>query len=656
MNEVEIVVTGRDRSGPALDSAERGVNRLSKATLISRNSMSGLTVAAMALGPALLPTLAVGGAAAAGLATTLASAGAAAGVFGAVMVGSFDRVHDVVDKVRKAEEKLAAADTAKERVAATKELAQANQALVGPVGTAAKAFMGLQDAWSRFLDQNQTRSMGLLTKSFDLLAAVIPKLQPLFDVAADAAGRFLAPITGAVKDGSLDKFVKYLADRAGPALDSLGHIVGNVFDVIKVFFSEFDSYGQGFLSWIEKVTEKWAGWAEGGGFGVLAKYVRENGPAVKEVVANIAKALGNLAQAITPIGPVSLILVGALAKLIAAVPPEVLGTIVAGFISMSVAIKAVTAAQAAWNIAMAANPIGIVVVAIAGLVGAFIYLWMTSQKFREIVTDGMALTGIAITIMVGGALNLFRILALVFLDTADKILGGLHAVASAVDKVMGTHLAEGVANARKNLKGFRDGAAQTFDAAIGKVDEWEHAFRRMPTKVRLQGEISDLEKKIQDARSQLRTVPKSQRAKLLADIAQFEAQLARAKRRLDAIKGKRVAVTVTYNEVVGSVVHTRRGGHYYERAHGGVVGADAGGVRGGLTLVGERGPELVRLPYGSTVIPNGTTQAMMSGAGGASRIVLELRSGGTRLDDLLVEVLRNAIRVRGGDVQVALGR
>ena len=36
--------------------------------------------------------------------------------------------------------------------------------------------------------------------------------------------------------------------------------------------------------------------------------------------------------------------------------------------------------------------------------------------------------------------------------------------------------------------------------------------------------------------------------------------------------------------------------------------------------------------------------------------VIEIRSGGTAFDDALVEVLRRAIRVRGGNVQVVLGR
>lgn len=92
-------------------------------------------------------------------------------------------------------------------------------------------------------------------------------------------------------------------------------------------------------------------------------------------------------------------------------------------------------------------------------------------------------------------------------------------------------------------------------------------------------------------------------------------------------------------------------------AHGGIVGhAAEGGARGGLVKVGEHGEELVRLPYGSQVIPNGKTQDMLSGAGSGGRTVLEIRSDGSKLADLLLEILRKAIRVRGGNVQLVLGR
>jgi phage-related protein len=80
-------------------------------------------------------------------------------------------------------------------------------------------------------------------------------------------------------------------------------------------------------------------------------------------------------------------------------------------------------------------------------------------------------------------------------------------------------------------------------------------------------------------------------------------------------------------------------------ARGGIV------PRTGQVVVGERGPETVRLPGGSRVSPS---------AGGMSAsgqpIVLEIRSGGARIDDMLVEILRKAVRVQGGNVQLVLGR
>jgi TP901 family phage tail tape measure protein len=94
-----------------------------------------------------------------------------------------------------------------------------------------------------------------------------------------------------------------------------------------------------------------------------------------------------------------------------------------------------------------------------------------------------------------------------------------------------------------------------------------------------------------------------------------------------------------------------------KKASGGIIGAASGGARGGWTLVGERGPELARLPYGSTVYPAGQSRRMvgaMVGAGGAP-VVIELRSSGSAVDNMLLQILRGAIRTRGGNVQVVLG-
>ncbi len=92
-------------------------------------------------------------------------------------------------------------------------------------------------------------------------------------------------------------------------------------------------------------------------------------------------------------------------------------------------------------------------------------------------------------------------------------------------------------------------------------------------------------------------------------------------------------------------------------ANGGVVGAAAtGGPRGNLVMVGERGRELVRLPYGSQVMNNGATERAMGGGGGArnSTEVVTLRAGDA-LTRMLFEAIRSGVRQQGGNVQLVLG-
>ncbi|MFJ1552313.1 phage tail tape measure protein [Streptomyces mirabilis] len=92
------------------------------------------------------------------------------------------------------------------------------------------------------------------------------------------------------------------------------------------------------------------------------------------------------------------------------------------------------------------------------------------------------------------------------------------------------------------------------------------------------------------------------------------------------------------------------------KASGGIVGAAAsGGVRGGLTWVGEHEPELLDLPVGSRVWSGPDSRRMAGGGGGVVRVELEIRSSGSsRYDEFLARELRQFVRVRGGNVQVAL--
>lgn len=115
-------------------------------------------------------------------------------------------------------------------------------------------------------------------------------------------------------------------------------------------------------------------------------------PAIRSIVSGIQgfvdklnsmdegtkKVIVTIALVAAAIGPV-LIIVG---KIISAV-----GTIMTIVPKVAGAIKAVKGAFAGLNAVMAANPIILVIAAIAALVAAFIYLWNTSDEFRQFWID-----------------------------------------------------------------------------------------------------------------------------------------------------------------------------------------------------------------------------------------------------------------------------
>ena len=61
--------------------------------------------------------------------------------------------------------------------------------------------------------------------------------------------------------------------------------------------------------------------------------------------------------------------------------------------AISAAAKAYTAVQAALNIVMSMNPIGLIVIGIAALVAAFVIAYQKSEKFRDVIKGAMQAIG-----------------------------------------------------------------------------------------------------------------------------------------------------------------------------------------------------------------------------------------------------------------------
>lgn len=177
-------------------------------------------------------------------------------------------------------------------------------------------------------------------------------------------------------------------------------------------------------------------------------------------------------------------------------------------------------------------------------------------------------------------------------------------------------------------------------------------------------EIDALEDEFRDAKRTGEDFAKTYRAKAtVSGYDQALSNLRRLKRQADDLAGT-YNVTIRQNFLMtgkpSSAIPSFQG-----HAHGGIKGAASGMNTDGLTWVGERGPELVSLPTGSTVHSSGDSMRMMrdgqraAGIGDGRVQSLKLEVNPT-LERTLIGVLMNALRLsigdEGGDVQQVLGR
>ncbi|GGY81097.1 hypothetical protein CP967_08670 [Streptomyces nitrosporeus] len=104
---------------------------------------------------------------------------------------------------------------------------------------------------------------------------------------------------------------------------------------------------------------------------------------------------------------------------------------------------------------------------------------------------------------------------------------------------------------------------------------------RTPDKTaKLKGNLEDLQAKLGSAKAQLKSVPDSRRAKVLADISDLKNKIANAERALANLRDKSVTITTRY-VTVGDSSAARKAGSYgstLKYASGGLVGYPGGGM------------------------------------------------------------------------------
>jgi hypothetical protein len=178
------------------------------------------------------------------------------------------------------------------------------------------------------------------------------------------------------------------------------------------------------------------------------------GTALLPVIVAIVPLLGNMAAFVRDNATAFQIIIG----VIAAVAAVILAVNAAFTIMRTVTLLA-TAAQWLMNAALTANPIGIVVIAIAALGAALILLWTQSQTFRDIVTGVFNAVRDVISGVVDFITGAFGRLAAILAKPFNDFLG-------VVNSVIGS-----VKSAVQGLASFVDGVFAGIKSAAKTVSD-----------------------------------------------------------------------------------------------------------------------------------------------------------------------------------------
>jgi hypothetical protein len=267
--------------------------------------MGGALQGLLMLAPAAIPLLAGLGANLAPLAGQFAAGGTAAAAFGIALAGQIGPLGEVVDAEKKYQDAIVEhGRTSKEAMEAQYAYQQQLAKLPPETQKTSIALSTLKEDFSGWSDDMSRFTMEPVTKSLAVLDELIPRLTPHVKTASTQLDRLVTVAGGAVETPGFDAMADRFADFTDRQLDEMTDKV---------------------MHFMRMLSE---GKATDGPISEFMQYARENGPAAREAIRAISDAVVTLMRGASEAGPSMLTLVTAVARLVAALPPELVGIII----------------------------------------------------------------------------------------------------------------------------------------------------------------------------------------------------------------------------------------------------------------------------------------------------------------------------------------
>ena len=437
-----------------------------------------LATGVVGLGSTMTATSAVGVAAIGALGASFAAAGAGALAYGVVATSALTKVFDSADEVDKIQKKIDQADTVKERIKAQQELA----ALYKDMSTEQKgALTNLQEFksfWGGFVKDFEKPIFKAFAEGLTAAQTVLTKLKPTISSVADTVVRLMQGFNGALGSSGAVQFFEWLETNASRSLTNFTMVAGNTIAGIGSLLQAFTPLGISMENSLVRLTQRFREWAASlsgtQAFKDFVAYVQTNGPTLWNTLTNIGTTIVNVAAALAPFGSIVLTVAENVSSFLAKITSSkealigigaAIVTFRAGLATLTIiqtintllaAYRAgtllATAAQLGFNVALLANPIGLVIVAISALVGIGVVLvrnWDTVKakaqqlwsKFGSLITKILAFSGPIGALVAGGiklCQNWDKVKAVgtaafnAIGNVIDKVKGRFHAFTSAV--------------------------------------------------------------------------------------------------------------------------------------------------------------------------------------------------------------------------------